>query len=520
LRVCARSELRRSPTTYAKFTHPIHLEDCPTVQSLIMSSTGGQQGKAQGGSPSLSSLVSTLVPAALLALAFVTAFMIGRKHFRRVYAPRTYLNHLGQQRQTPAASGGMFAWIKDFKKLPDAYILDHQSIDGYLFVRFFKVLVVISFLGCLITWPVLFPVNATGGEGQQQLDILSMSNVAQAPPKRPKTNVNRYYAHALISFIFLSLVMVIIARESFYVVNLRQAYRRSPWGASRLSSRTILFTNVPKTLSQSALFEMFPGVKHAWVASNTKVLDKLIEDRDDTAMKLENAEVDLLRDANMNRLKAEKNKKHFVASDVTDGTKWINPKKRPTHKLKFLIGKKVDTIEYGRSHLAELLPKITQEQDKHWNGEGDLVGGVFLEFTTQRQAQDAWQMMQNKKTKPNSKLQARQLGVVPQEVVWGNLRIKPAEHLVRWAAATGIISAMIIFFAIPVAIVGIISNISYLTAQFTWLQWINSIPKVILGVVTGLLPTVMLAVLMSLVPVFCRFAAKMAGYGMQLALRC
>jgi hypothetical protein len=222
----------------------------------------------------------------------------------------------------------------------------------------------------------------------------------------------------------------------------------------------------------------------------------------------------------MNRLKAEKNKKHFVASDVTDGTKWINPKKRPTHKLKFLIGKKVDTIEYGRSHLAELLPKITQEQDKHWNGEGDLVGGVFLEFTTQRQAQDAWQMMQNKKTKPNSKLQARQLGVVPQEVVWGNLRIKPAEHLVRWVAATGIISAMIIFFAIPVAIVGIISNISYLTAQFTWLQWINSIPKVILGLVTGLLPTVMLAVLMSLVPVFCRFAAKMAGYGMQLALRC
>ena len=374
----------------------------------------------------------------------MVAFLIFRGKFRRVYAPRTYLNHLGQQRQTPAPSPGFFGWIKDFRNLKDEYILDHQSIDGYLFVRFFKILIAISLLGCLITWPVLFPVNATGGAGQKQLDLLSMANI-----KAEGKNVNRYYAHAIVAFVFLSLILAIIARESFYVVNLRQAYRRSPWGASRLSSRTILFTNVPTTLTQAALFEMFPGVKHAWVASNTKELDKLVEDRNDTAMKLEAGEVQLSTDANKERMKADKGKKHFVAGDVADGTKWINPKKRPTHKLKFLIGKKVDSIEYGRSHLAEILPKITQEQDKHWNGQGDLVGAVFLEFDTQRHAQDAWQMMQNRKTKPNSKLQARQLGVVPQEVVWGNLRIKPAEHLVRWGAATAFITVMIIFFAVP-----------------------------------------------------------------------
>lgn len=306
--------------------------------------------------------------------------------------------------------------------------------------------------------------------------------------------------------------MVIIARESFYTVNLRQAYRRSPWGASRLSSRTILFTNVPKTLSQSALFEMFPGVKHAWVASNTKELEELVEDRDKTALKFEAAEVQLSTDANKNRMKAEKNKKHFVNENVQDGTKWLNPKDRPTHKLKFLIGKKVDTIEYGRQHLAELIPKITAEQDKHWNGNGELVGAVFLEFDTQRRAQDAWQMMQSRKNKPNSKMQARQLGVQPQEVVWGNLRITKPEHAVRWAVATGVISVMIIFFAVPVAFVGLISNINYLAERFSWLSWILDIPQVILGVVTGLLPSVMLAVLMALVPIFCRLMAKVAGY--------
>lgn len=296
--------------------------------------------------------------------------------------------------------------------------------------------------------------------------------------------------------------MIIIARESFYAVNIRQAYRRSPWGASRLSSKTILFTNVPKNLSQSALFEMFPGVKHAWVASNCKDLQELIDDRDDTAMKLENAEIQLSRDANANRLKIEKGKKAYQGGDGVE--KYCNPKDRPTHRLKFLIGKKVDTITYGRQHLAELLPKIEAEQDKHWKGEADLVGGVFLVFETQRSAQDAWQMMLKRKSKPNSKMSARQLGVIPQEVVWNNLRIGVAEHWLRWLAATAFITVMIVFFAVPVAFVGTVSQINYLTGRFTWLEWINSIPPVILGVVTGLLPVIMLAVLMALVPIVCR----------------
>ncbi|KAF2475294.1 DUF221-domain-containing protein [Lindgomyces ingoldianus] len=465
----------------------------------------GQPGsnRDKPDSNSASGLVSTLIPNLLIAFVFITLFFIFRRKFRRLYAPRTYIDSLGAERKTPAPSASFFGWISDFRRIDDRYILDHQSIDGYLFVRYFKLIVIICFLGCCITWPVLFPINITGGAGNQQLDILSLSNVKDA---------KRYYAHALISCVFLGMVMVIIARESFFTVNIRQAYRRSPWGASRLSSRTILFTSVPKSLTQAALFEMFPGVVHAWVASNCKDLQELVEDRDKTALKLEAAEVQLCRDANNNRLKVAKGKKAYQAQDSEDGSRWLNPKDRPTHRLKFLIGKKVDTIEYGRQHLAELIPKITAEQDKHWNGQGDLVGAVFLEFDTQKSAQDAWQMMQNRKAKPNSNMAARQLGVLPQEVVWNNLRIGVPEHWVRWILATAFITVMIIFWAIPVAFVGLISNINYLASRFSWLEWILKIPKVILGVVTGLLPVVMLAVLMSLVPIFCRVMAKVAGW--------
>ena len=57
-----------------------------------------------------------------------------------------------------------------------------------------------------------------------------------------------------------------------------------------------------------------------------------------------------------------------------------------------------------------------------------------------------------------------------------------------------------------------ISNINYLADRFPWLEWILDIPKAILGVITGLLPSVMLAVLMALVPIVCRLMAKQAGY--------
>lgn len=69
-------------------------------------------------------------------------------------------------------------------QLPDTYVLQHNSLDGYFLLRYLKIAVVICFVGCLMTWPVLFPVNATGGAGKTQLDMLSFSNIATK---------NRYY---------------------------------------------------------------------------------------------------------------------------------------------------------------------------------------------------------------------------------------------------------------------------------------------------------------------------------------
>lgn len=94
---------------------------------------------------------------------------------------------------SPDLPSGWFDWIVPFFKVPDTLVLNHGSLDGFFFLRFLKVLRNICFGGCLILWPVLFPIHATGGGGLTELDLLTIGNVKHA---------NRLYAHAFMAWTF------------------------------------------------------------------------------------------------------------------------------------------------------------------------------------------------------------------------------------------------------------------------------------------------------------------------------
>src|SRR2546423_134050 len=163
-----------------------------------------------------------------------------------------------------------------------------------------------------------------------------------------------------------------VTRESIYYINLRQAYLLSPLYANRISSRTVLFTCVPEDyLDEARLRKVFgPSVKNIWITSDTEELDKLVEERDKVAMNLETAEIKLIKLANAARLKAikkgaadeEENTGDVDGESGSVAGRWIKRKRRPTHRLKPLIGKKVDTIDWSRSHLETLIPKINDAQ--------------------------------------------------------------------------------------------------------------------------------------------------------------
>lgn len=90
----------------------------------------------------------------------------------------------------------MFGWITDFRGVADDYVLNHHSLDGYLYLRFFKMIALICLLGVLLTWPILMPVYGTAHAGQKQFDQISYSNIDSA------VDANRLYAPLFVGCLF------------------------------------------------------------------------------------------------------------------------------------------------------------------------------------------------------------------------------------------------------------------------------------------------------------------------------
>lgn len=492
----------------------------PLHHAILPRASAGSSSDSKKNAASLSQLLATLVPVLLVAVLYTSIFFCLRPRLKRNYSPRSHVGSLRPQERSPDLPNGMFNWISTFNKIPDSYVLNHHTLDGFLLLRYLKISVAICFVGCLMTWPVLFPVNATGGGGQKQLNVISFSNVTNTK--------NRFYAHTFVAWIFFTFVFYVVMRESIYYINLRQAYLLSPLYANRMSSRTVLFTSVPKDyLDEGKLRRMFgKQVKNLWIANDCEEIEDLVNQRDKVAMKLEAAETKLVTMSNKARLEEAKKGSHHedgveLTNNGVDGesgsvaARWVQPKKRPTHRLKFLVGKKVDTINWCRSELERLIPMIDAKQASYRAGEGTFICAVFVEFYTQTEAQAAYQSLAHHQPLHMS---PRFIGINPEEVIWSSLPINWASRVVRNIATSAFVFALIIFWAIPVAFVGALSNISALSqgtpgkpALLPWLSFINKIPSVILGVVQGLLPSILLAVLMALLPIILRKMAKLAG---------
>lgn len=484
-----------------------------------LSKTLAARASTSSGPPSdasLSALFSTLVPTLIIAGIFFVLFLVFRRIYLRQYQARTYLTTIREEDRSPKLPNGLFNWFGTYNKIPDSFVLNHESIDGFLLLRFLKISVVICAVGSLLGFIILWPVYATGGGSELNLAKIAMGNLAGQ-------NNPRLYATLFVAWAFYGFVWFVIARETVYYVNLRQAYLISPLYANRISSRTVLFTSVPAEFLEPANIKRLFGkaLKNFWIAGDTKELQKLVTEREKAAYKLEGAETKLIKLAAKARQKAQKKgsasqEEENIATEGADingesgsvASRWVEPKQRPTHRLKPLIGKKVDTINWARAEIQRLDPEIKALQAKHRAGETSKAGSLFVEFYTQSEAQAAFQTTTHHQA---LHMAPRFVGVNPEEVIWSNLRIKWWERKVRYAAVIAFVAVLIIFWAIPVAFVGLISNIDELRKNTPWLQWMYQIPPAIFGIISGLLPSVLLAVLMALLPVILRLAAKLGG---------
>ncbi|KFZ08124.1 hypothetical protein V502_09528 [Pseudogymnoascus sp. VKM F-4520 (FW-2644)] len=290
--------------------------DDPRVGSARNGSTGGTLSNATKGTntSSIVGLLSTLVPVIVYAAVCMLIFWGCRTRYPRVYSPRSILSSLESHERPKKLPTGWFNWFKPLFGTPDLDVLHQSSIDGFLFLRFLRILCVICLFGACLTWPVLFPLHILGGGSGSQLDSLTFGNV-----KKPSW----YFVHAFLAWIYFGFIMYMISRECVYYINLRQAYLLSPYYAKRLSSRTVLFTCVPEEFRDEAKLRKLFGdsVKNVWIPTYSGDLDDLVKERNQTAFRLEDAEIELIRLANVERNKVLKNGKSDIEANipVSDG---------------------------------------------------------------------------------------------------------------------------------------------------------------------------------------------------------
>lgn len=449
-------------------------------------------------SSSLSQLLSALIPNAIVFGVFMLAFVILRKKQPRVYEPRSTVETLPNDLKTESTKPGIWQWLLSILKKPHSWMVLKTGPDGFFFLRFTFMFVLITIFGCVICWPILFPINIVGGRGFKQLDMLAMGNVA---------DTTRYIAHAIISWVFFGVVIYAIYHEVVYYTTFRHALQTTPLYDSLISSRTLLLLDIPKTYLEEVEVRLaFPAVNNVWYSRDYKELSKKVKERTKLASKYEGALNKVLTKAMKVRAKAIK-KNEPVPEPENELDKYLEDgKKRPTHKLKFLIGKKVDTLDYGVEKLGELNREIKEEQAKF--GLAPQTTSVFLEFPTQLDAQKAYQLIPFNK---ELKRCGRYIGLAPDDIIWSNLSSSKLVRTLKKVAASTVLTLMIIFWCIPVAVVGAISNINFLIEKIHFLSFLNNLPSQLMGVVTSLLPTIALAILMSLIPPFIKFMGKISG---------
>lgn len=445
---------------------------------------------------STQSVITTLVANLLLFGIFFTFFILLRIKFKRIYSPRSSFEIAPEDKRPPELPKDPFSWMYVLATKPHSFYIQHTGLDGYFFLRYLFIFGCI-FLGGVLTYIVLFPVNAVGGNGNVGLDQLSIANVADR---------NRYYAHVFVSWVYYGATIFVIYRELFLFNSLRCAALSSPKYAKKLSSRTVLFQSVPDNLlDEKQFFKLYNGVKRIYVSRTVRSLTAKLRERDNLVSTLEKAEHKLLSKAYKTKLKADK--KGITIEPADDINAYVPENKRPKMKVNGVFGGKTDTIKY----CLEEIPKVDNEVRKLQKRfrTGKPKNSLFVEFDNQYMAQLALQSTVHHNP---FRMEAVATGVEPDDIIWSNLRLFWWEKIVRRMFAAGIMVAIILLWAIPVAFVGVISNISYLIDTFPWLEWITNLPDQLYGLITGLLPTIMIIFLMSLLPIFIRAMGTIAGY--------
>lgn len=369
--------------------------------------------------------------------------------------------------------------------------------------------------------------GAKSGGTNTGFDLFTLANVGKSRQQQ-----KRYAAALLVQWIATLWILYIIQSHVNRFVKLRHDFLMSSEHSKTPQAKSILITGVPDDFlcekKLAALYSLMPGgVAKVWVNRNLKNLPDLCSERKQLCNRLEKAECELIRLAHRRVQKGKVRDIRMesdaeIPLDVADH--YVARKERPTHKLGIVpfIGKRVDTIEWCREEIVRLNKLIEEKRheiqvDSH---KYPPQNSAFILFHDQIAAHMAV------KTHAHNlpyRMAERYVEAHPSDIVWSNLNMNPYEKKLRSSIGWTITIGTVAFWFVPVAFIGVLSNVKGLADKISFLHWLNSLPSVLIGVIQGILPPVLLSMLNMFLPIFLRIVAHLSGIptrtGIELSLQ-
>ncbi|SCV73533.1 BQ2448_7459 [Microbotryum intermedium] len=494
-----------------------------TIMSATTANTSDQ-------SNSTASFISAFLTGLVVLGALLVVWFALRKRNQAVYAPRTIFPP--PEKRAPDLPTNPIQWVKTVVSTPTDMILRSQGPDTYFFMRFIRLAVMIFAPFFIITWVILMPIAGTGSARAsgalalgRQLNRFTYGNIAP-------TQQLRLIAYFLVAILLTSYTLYLIDQEYRHYKQVRQEWLASPARANLDAARTVVISNVPeKYRSREGVQELvgeMGEITNIWLSRIIGKMEDIYDERNKETAKLENAEGSVLALAAKNKRKnklPEASKAADVESDSLIG-QYISKKKQPSHKRGFLglLGKKVDTLNDSPAYIQEK----EAELEKARAGLYELPMGdtIFVRFATREQAHAFASTVDPATSSTKDKLRVDKavtagkiepgVDIMAEDVVWENLKMAPAMRASRKIVSWSLTIGLIIIWAIPVAFVGVLSNINSLSTTVPLLSFLRKIPPTVIGIIQGqfsacILPPVLLAVLFMLLPMVLRFFCKMQG---------
>ncbi|GMK56864.1 hypothetical protein CspeluHIS016_0307040 [Cutaneotrichosporon spelunceum] len=479
----------------------------------------------------LASLWTNLV----LASVWFLLWNMLRRVVKAVYEPRTYIPPRDQQ-APPLGT--------DPKE-----ILDKNGVDPYIFVRFLRLFMKAMIPIWLVSWVVLFPINSVDGSTSKGLDMFGMSNAAAEP--------KRYWAHLCLAYLFNGWIMTLLWLEMKVWLKTRQEWLVSPKHSRTAQASTVLITSIPPDyMDEDALTNLYSylpgGVYRVWLQRDLRDMPKVWQQRINACHALEDAQVALIRTANKmddqiqkshNDSKPSAEDSHTSAkagendTEAAEAAEIVPDAWRPKVRLKpswapfslgwLGVGQKVDAITYYRAAVEECTIQLTAkrkqlERDILTPGNADdyyqPLSSAFICFNQQIAAHIAKEFLPYGEPYHMSH---RYIELSPDNVLWGNMGIKSDYELnLRSSVSILITAGLVVAFIFPVvlatfvlpraantSIVGNVWGVGNITVKGT-----DFGSKLLLGLLTGLVPAILLMVILMIAPTLLRLLAKLANY--------